>query len=106
VVDSTPEDTKRVRPEVAVALFRVAQEALNNILKHARAKHVRIEVFTSERDIMLEVHDDGLGFDPLAAPRGRWGMTTMRERVQAAGGELRVESAPGAGTRVVAKVPL
>jgi signal transduction histidine kinase len=60
----------------------------------------------SEGELVLSVRDDGRGFDPAAAPRGRWGMTTMRERAEAAGGRLVVDSAPGAGTIVRAAVPL
>jgi signal transduction histidine kinase len=57
-------------------------------------------------DLMLSVSDDGCGFDPAQAPRGRWGMTTMRERAEAAGGRLLVDSSPGKGTAVRASVPL
>ena len=95
-----------LRIEAALALFRIAQEALNNVLKHARASAVRIELSLAGSQITLTVHDDGLGFDAAAAPRGRLGMTTMRERAEAAGGQLQVESEPGRGTRVTATVPL
>ena len=103
VTDAAPE--VKLSPEVAVALFRIAQEALNNILKHAHAREVSIETSATPEHAMLTVRDDGAGFDPAAAPRGRWGMTTMRERAEAAGGSLEVQSAPGAGTVVLARVP-
>ncbi|MCD6044295.1 MAG: hypothetical protein K0R40_3898, partial [Burkholderiales bacterium] len=106
VVDEAPEACKRLRPEAAVALFRIAQEALNNVLKHAQAKSVAIEVSLADDKVLLSVSDDGHGFEPASAPRGRWGMTTMRERAQTAGGELQVESAPGRGTAVRARVPV
>ena len=106
VIDSTPEATKKARHEAAVALFRIAQESLNNVLKHAQAKQVRIEVLATAEDLVLDVRDDGRGFDPGAAPAGRWGMTTMRERAQAAGGQLHLDAAPGRGTRIHARVPL
>ncbi len=106
VIDSTPEATKKARHEAAVALFRIAQESLNNVLKHAQAKSVRIEVLATGEDLVLDVRDDGRGFDPGAAPAGRWGMTTMRERAQAAGGQLHIDTAPGRGTRIHARVPL
>jgi PAS domain S-box-containing protein len=106
VLDAAPETTRGLRPEGAVALFRIAQEALNNVLKHAQAKSVAIEVSLADGKVLLGVSDDGRGFEPASAPRGRWGMTTMRERAQAAGGELIVQSEPGKGTRVQAKVPL
>ena len=106
VSDRTPEATKGARPEAAVALFRIAQEALNNVLKHAKAKSVRIDVSATDEELVLDVHDDGRGFDPRSARRGRWGMTTMRERAEAAGGQLHVDATPGQGTRIHARVPL
>src|SRR3989454_1904742 len=94
-----------LRPEAAVALFRIAQEALNNVAKHAGARQVRIEVAGEVEEIVIRVADDGAGFDPAAAARGkRWGMKTMRERAEAAGGRLEVDSAPGEGTVVRASV--
>src|SRR2546422_4319539 len=94
-----------LRPEAAVALFRIAQEALNNVAKHAGARQVRIELAGDAEEIVMRVVDDGAGFDPAAAARGkRWGMKTMRERAEAAGGRLEVDSAPGAGTVVRASV--
>jgi len=94
-----------LRPEAAVALFRIAQEELNNVAKHAGARQVRIELAGDAEEIVMRVVDDGAGFDPAAAARGkRWGMKTMRERAEAAGGRLEVDSAPGAGTTVRASV--
>ena len=94
-----------LRREAAVALFRIAQEALNNVAKHAGAKQVRVELACEAEEIVLRVADDGAGFDPAAAARGkRWGMKTMRERAEAAGGRLEVDSAPGEGTIVRASV--
>ena len=106
VEDAAPETAKTLRLEAALALYRIAQEALNNVLKHARARNVRIEISNVENHVTLAVRDDGEGFDASKARRGRWGMTTMRERAEAAGGELKVESAPGQGTRVQARIPL
>src|SRR2546425_989524 len=94
-----------LRPEAAVALFRIAQEALNHVAKHAGARQVRIEVAGEVEEIVIRVADDRAGFDPAAAARGkRWGMKTMRERAEAAGGRLEVDSAPGEGTVVRASV--
>jgi PAS domain S-box-containing protein len=106
VEDNAREAAQGLRLEAALALFRIAQEALNNVLKHARARTVNVEISTIENQVTLAVRDDGQGFDASSARRGRWGMTTMRERVEAAGGSLRLESAPGQGTRVLATVPL
>ncbi len=104
--DEAAESARTLRLEGALALFRIAQEALNNVLKHARATAVRIEIVLAGDDVVLSVHDDGQGFDAERAPRGRLGMTTMRERAEAAGGQFNVETAPGRGTRVVARVPV
>jgi PAS domain S-box-containing protein len=106
VTEAGPEQAKALRAEAAVALFRIAQEALQNVVKHARARNVRIALSAEPGAIVLAVSDDGQGFDPGAAPRGRWGMTTMRERAEAVGGRLEVESAPGAGTVVRIRVPV
>jgi two-component system sensor histidine kinase UhpB len=92
--------------EAAVALFRIAQEALNNAAKHSSAKRITVALEESDGELVLSICDDGKGFDPANAPRGRWGMTTMRERAEAAGGRLAVESAPGRGTTVRATLPL
>jgi len=90
-----------------LALFRVLQEALNNIAKHARARRVRVRLEAKEpKGARLVVEDDGVGFDPEKAPtEGHFGLAQMRERVQARGGRFWVESRPGEGTRVVAEVP-
>jgi len=106
VADLAPDATKKLRPEAAAALFRIAQEALNNVVKHARASNVGIEISAGEDGVALEVRDDGKGFDAAAAPRGRLGMSTMRERAEAAGGRIELKSSPGAGTTVRARVPL
>jgi PAS domain S-box-containing protein len=106
VMDATPEALKALRAEAAVALFRIAQEALNNAAKHARATRIVVRARVEDGRAVLEVQDDGAGFDPLAAPLGRWGMTTMRERAQAVGGGLEVRSRPGEGTTVRASALL
>ena len=103
--DAAPGAVKALRVEVAMALYRIAQEALNNVLKHAHATNVKIELSTLENQVVLAVRDDGAGFDPSRARGGRWGMTTMRERAETAGGQLSVDSATGQGTCVRVKVP-
>ena len=105
-VDKPSEAVPQLSPEAGVALFRIAQEALTNVAKHAGATVVRIELSLEGEEMKLCIADDGSGFDPAQARRGRWGMTTMRERAEAAGGRLSIESACGQGTAVRATVPL
>jgi two-component system sensor histidine kinase UhpB len=106
VEDAAPAETRKLRLEVALALFRIAQEALHNVAKHAGAKTVHIQTGVEQGEAVLAVRDDGQGFDASKARRGRWGMTTMRERAEAVGGQLKVESAPEQGTCVEARVSL
>src|SRR6185503_1097061 len=96
------------RPSIAVetALFRIAQEALNNVGKHARARNVAVRLETLPACLRLTVEDDGVGFDPVRPRAGAptYGVITMRERAEAVGADLRIESLPGQGTRVVVEV--
>jgi PAS domain S-box-containing protein len=106
-VSDPHEAGKPLRQEAAVALFRIAQEALNNIAKHARAKTANVVLDKDSQEVALCVSDDGCGFDVAkGAASGRWGMSTMRERAEAAGGRLTIDSRAGRGTRVRATVPL
>jgi PAS domain S-box-containing protein len=82
------------------ALYRIAQEALHNTVKHARASRVSIRLETGEGTVVLEVSDDGVGFDAGRDYPGHLGQRSMRERAELAGAALAVESAPGRGTRV------
>ena len=87
------------------ALYRIAQEALNNALKHARASTVELAVRVVAGSVTLEVTDDGQGFDPQAiSDRGGLGLVSMRERAERIGGRLAVRSAPGEGTTVLVEV--
>src|SRR6266508_3702214 len=99
---------ERLDPDVETALFRVAQQALANVEQHAAARHVRIVLERSGAAVALRVQDDGRGFDPaevevLAGHQG-FGLTSMRERVQALGGQLAIETGRG-GTSIEARVP-
>jgi PAS domain S-box-containing protein len=98
-------------PELSIACFRVVQESLTNVVRHAAARHVWIELSQSENVLELVVRDDGVGFDVArtqeqAARRGSLGLLGMAERVQLLGGTLHVESEPGRGTRIRASFPL
>ncbi len=89
--------------EVRAIAYRVAQEALTNVRKHARARHVQVLLESREGGLRVRVRDDGVGFAPAedgGAPPGHLGLPSMRERVELAGGWWRVESARGAGTTV------
>src|SRR3989441_11112396 len=79
-------------------LYRVAQEALHNIVKHARASMVILQLARQANEIILEVHDNGKGFDPAGPFPGHLGLRSMRERVTKIGGTLSIESVPGQGT--------
>jgi signal transduction histidine kinase len=86
------------------AVYRIAQEALHNALRHGAPSEVTVTLRAEDHTLVLEVADDGRGFDP-AAPSRRLGLASMRERARAAGGRLDVVSGPGAGTRVRLEVP-
>jgi len=96
-------------PELPLAtkqvLYRVAQEALHNVVKHARASRVWLTLRHSGDRSVLEVGDDGVGFDPEDTPPGHLGLRSMRERVEESGGEFRLLSTPGRGTEIRVAVP-
>jgi len=87
-------------PDWAVRdLYRIAQEAIGNALRHAGAKQVRVRIVPSGSDVLLEVDDDGIGFDTSAVTLGS-GVHGMRERAAVLGGDLEVERAPLGGARI------
>ncbi|HUZ14581.1 MAG TPA: GAF domain-containing sensor histidine kinase [Gaiellaceae bacterium] len=96
----------RFPPEVETALYRLVQESLTNIVKHAHAKSVSILLTQKPGFVSVVVEDDGVGFEPGRATGDGIGLLGMRERVGLFGGRLILESRPGAGTTVVAEVPL
>lgn len=107
-----------LHPSIEVTLLRVTQEALANVRKHAEASAVTVTVSFFNDQVALDVHDNGVGFDPatvassatvwphLHGQDSHFGLTTMRERVEELGGHLLVESAPGEGTTVVVEIPM
>jgi len=105
--DLAREKNRQLRRDAAVALFRISQEALNNVAKHANARTVYLRLEAEAGHMVLNIRDDGAGFDaPAAEARAsRLGMTTMKERIVAAGGSLKVDSTPGKGTTLTARVP-
>jgi signal transduction histidine kinase len=94
----------RLPPEHEIACFRVVQESITNVLRHAAARKIEVHVSRSATRVSLMIHDDGRGFDPAtlndAAARGHLGVLGMRERIRARGGQFRLTSAPGGGTSI------
>ncbi len=86
-------------------LYRIAQEALQNTVKHAHANSVELRLSETEAALLLDVCDDGLGFDPSSSFPGHLGLQSMRERVSGLGGTLQIQSAPAAGTCIFARIP-
>ncbi len=95
----------RLSPDAETVLYRIVQESLTNVVKHASAEHVSITLVRKGASAVVVVEDDGKGFDPDALRDGALGIAGMRERVGLVGGRLTVESSPGAGTTLVAEVP-
>jgi signal transduction histidine kinase len=103
-------DTPNEPGQAPKVVFRVAQEAVNNALRHARARRITVSLAQRDGGLDLVVRDDGIGFDPEAARRSassgeHLGLLGMAERVRAAGGTLEIDTAPGRGCRIIAWVP-
>lgn len=94
--------------DIKISIYRIAQEGLANVFKHAGAKRAVVRLARSEQAIVLEIRDDGSGFDPQKAgpaeagsdPRHGFGLTSMRQRAALSGGIFLLESAPGSGTTI------
>ena len=101
------EEERRLPIKMEEELYRIAQEGLNNVVKHARAMQVQIRLKYDEKTVSLEMNDDGRGFEPEAAHQsGGFGLQGIHERVQQLGGTLNIESAPLRGTRLSVRIPL
>ncbi len=92
--------------ETKEAIYRIAQEALNNAVKHAQANWLGLWLCRERGHLVLEVNDDGVGFDSTKAHPGHFGLNSMRERASRLRGQLEIQTAPGCGTRVRAEFPL
>jgi signal transduction histidine kinase len=102
-----PSDAGRLPDRLEVSVYRVVQEAITNVVRHAKARRVSVVLLRSRQDVTVLVEDDGCGFDPAAPPAGaRLGLTGMRERATLFGGVCTVESEPGHGTTIRIKIPL
>ncbi|RKR37832.1 PAS domain S-box protein [Paraburkholderia sp. BL17N1] len=100
-----PDDSLVLDEARAIALFRIVQEALTNVARHAAATQVMISLERTGRCWVLEIIDDGCGFDSMAARMKSFGLVGMRERVLMLGGEISVLSAPGSGTSITVCIP-
>jgi signal transduction histidine kinase len=107
-IELSVDGDRRLPSDVEKGLFRIAQEALGNALRHSGARHVELSIVERESRVTVSVTDDGEGFDPAeAATRSRrLGLTSMRERAEALGGVLAIQSAPGTGTTITVEVKL
>jgi signal transduction histidine kinase len=107
LVEANLEEMEGLSAELEVGLYRLAQEALNNALKHAEANNINLELANREGNIFLQIADDGRGFDTaIASQQGGYGLNGMRERANQLGGSLNISSVPGEGTTVTVEVPL
>ncbi|HKO32959.1 MAG TPA: GAF domain-containing protein [Candidatus Limnocylindria bacterium] len=100
------ESEERLPLDIEEAFYRVAQEALHNVVKHANANSARIELRRTGRKVRLTVEDDGIGFDPAEIARGHLGLIGMQQRAERIGADLEVGHRPGNGTRVRMTLPL
>lgn len=103
--------TERPPLEIEMTIFRILQEALKNVEKHARARHVTVCLRQQRDFIQLAIHDDGIGFNPDRRPANRrgkngLGLLSMRERATSVGGDFKIKSARGAGTKIEVLIPL
>ena len=89
-----------------VGLFRIAQEALANVVQHAHAGQIRVNITITPEQVILMIEDDGQGFDPARIPAGHYGLIGIRERVKLLGGQMDICSGPGEGTQLKVNVPL
>lgn len=102
-------ETRRLSPEIETALFRIGQEALNNVVLHASARNVHFRARFGTDAIEMDILDDGHGFDTRLfqnVPNGQYGVLGMRERAELVGGSLKIVSNPGQGCHVTVRIPL
>jgi len=108
---SCPDQTEKLSAEVELVAYRIAQEALTNVEKHAGAQHVTVELASDNVRLRLRLRDDGCGFDrnaptPVTSKNGGMGLLDIEERVRLVNGTCTVNSAPAAGTEVAIELPL
>lgn len=101
-----PLESKSIAPAKQVALYRLIQEILNNMKKHAQAKMIKLNVVQENDELLITVQDDGVGFDPNYIPAGHYGLIGMKERALYLGGTLNIDSVIGKGSTFVICVPV
>ena len=106
MIFSAPENLEPLSPEVSLCLFRVAQEALTNAVRHASAPTIRVELTATTDGVELHIADDGIGFVTSESTGRGLGLRSIDERVRLVKGHLTVESRPGQGTTLQVQVPL
>jgi len=94
-----------IPPRTSLCLYRVAQEALNNVIRHSGANYMKVRLSQTENNIVMEISDSGRGFDPSSTPSGL-GLTAMQERVRILNGHLTITSKHSSGTTIIASLPL
>jgi signal transduction histidine kinase len=95
----------RLPLEMEAGLYRIAQEAIHNVVKHASASNVRVSIAGDPAEVRMTIEDDGVGFDPTAASPGTLGLAGMRSRAERLGGTLSINSEHGKGARIAVAVP-
>lgn len=95
----------RLSPQMETAIFRIVQESLTNVRKHARARSASVDLTRAGGRLRIVVSDDGSGFDPLTVPADRFGLEGIRQRARLFGGEPRISSGPGVGTTIEVSLP-
>jgi signal transduction histidine kinase len=102
-------EARELHPMLRDEIFRIASEGLRNAFEHAEARRIRVGITYGDRELQLQVSDDGKGIDPEIFDRGgrhgHWGLSGMRERAESIGGRLDVWSARGMGTQIVLRIP-
>jgi len=96
---------ERMNPILQGNIFRIVQEALTNVKRHSRSKTAEIRLWQRDGALLLEIEDQGVGFDPNGVPDGRFGLKGIRERARLFGGRASIQSAPGEGTRILVELP-
>jgi signal transduction histidine kinase len=100
--------SERLPPQLETVVFRIVQEALTNVARHAQVKHATVRLFKDEDRVRIQIEDQGMGFDAGDALRRRasTGLLGMKERAELLGGEFTLDSTPGGGTRLTVELPM